>query len=152
VLGFTEVYDYAFGKVDWLAHGLPVEGERADTTTAGRAARDDFVRAGPGDLAADVLAQVERSIYPFALVAAADATLLGRVRGSALRSAPPEAAVGELMELDPATNRPHRAARDIAKRLADRDLRWTIITTPEGRLLGVASREDLERLVADQDG
>ena len=25
-LGFTEVYDYAAGKVDWMAAGLPTEG------------------------------------------------------------------------------------------------------------------------------
>jgi hypothetical protein len=30
--------------------------------------------------------------------------------------------------------------------LADKGLRWAIITTPEGRFLGVAAREDLERL------
>jgi Mg/Co/Ni transporter MgtE len=138
-----------FGKVDWLAHSLPVEGERAVAPTAGRVARDDYVRCGPDDTAGDVLADVERSNYPFALVAAGNGMLLGRARGSDLRSAPPDAPVSQIMELAPATNRPHRAARDVAKRLADRDLRWTIITTPEGRLLGVASREDLEHLAAE---
>ena len=29
--------------------------------------------------------------------------------------------------------------------LADKGLRWAIVTTPEGRVLGVASREDLAR-------
>src|SRR5882762_8978989 len=29
VLGF-DVYDYALGKVDWMAHGLPMEGTAAD--------------------------------------------------------------------------------------------------------------------------
>jgi Mg/Co/Ni transporter MgtE len=149
MLGFTEVYDYVFGKVDWLAHRLPAEGERAVAPTAGRVARDDYVRCGPDDRAAEVLARVERSIYPFGLVAKGDGLLLGRVRSSDLRSAPPDTAVSRIMELAPATNRPHRAARDVAKRLADRDLRWTIITTPEGKLLGVASREDLERLAAE---
>jgi len=28
--------------------------------------------------------------------------------------------------------------------LTEKDLRWAIVTTAEGRLLGVASREDLE--------
>ncbi|HTX08250.1 MAG TPA: hypothetical protein VME22_06540 [Solirubrobacteraceae bacterium] len=139
-----------FGKVDWLAHALPVEGSRAVAPTAGRVARDDYVRCGPHDRAGEVLAQVERSSYPFALVAADDGMVLGRARASDLRSAPADAPVSQVMELAPATNRPHRAARDIAKRLADRELRWTIITTPEGRLLGVASREDLERLAADE--
>jgi Mg/Co/Ni transporter MgtE len=136
------------GKVDWLAHRLPVEGERAEAPTAGRVARDDFVRCRPGDRAGDVLALIERSPYPFALAAAGDGMLLGRLRASALRAAPPDTAVGEIMELDPSTTRPHRAARDVAQRLADRDLRWAIVTTPEGRLLGVASRADLERLAA----
>ena len=127
-----------------------MEGERTEPPTVGRVARDDFVRCGPHDRAADVLEQVERSIYPFGLVLGGDDRLLGRVRGSALRQAPADSPVGEIMELDPTTNRPHRAARDIAKRLADRDLRWAIVTTPEGRVLGVASRSDLDRLAEDQ--
>jgi Mg/Co/Ni transporter MgtE len=134
------------GKVDWLAHRLPVEGERADPPTVGRFMRDDVVRCDPDDRADQVLERVERSDYPFGLVVGAEDRLLGRVRCSALRQAPAGALVGEIMELDPATNRPHRAADAIAQRLADKDLRWTIVTTPEGRLLGIASREDLERL------
>jgi CBS domain-containing protein len=139
------------GKVDWLAHRLPVEGDRVAPATAGRVARDDYVRCGPDDRVAAALALVERSIYPFALVLGAHQQLLGRVRGSTLRKAAADTRVGDIMQLDPSTTRPHRAARDVAKRLADRDLRWAIVTTPEGRLLGVASREDLERL-ADQAG
>jgi CBS domain-containing protein len=141
-----------FGKVDWLAHRLPVEGERAAPPTAGAVARDDAVRCDPTDRATDALALVERSIYPFALVTAGDGMLLGRVRASALRRAAPDATVGEIMELDPSTVRPHRSAQAIADRLAGKDLRWAIVTTPEGRLLGVASREDLERAAADQGG
>lgn len=127
-----------------------MEGERSEPLTVGRVARNDFVRCDPDDRAADVLAQLERSSYPFGLVLGADDRLLGRVRGSALRQAPANAPVGGIMELDATTNRPHRAARDIAKRLADRDLRWTIVTTPEGRVLGVASRANLERLAAEE--
>ena len=33
-LGFTNVYDYVLGKADWLAHGLPTEGEQADVPRA----------------------------------------------------------------------------------------------------------------------
>ena len=33
----------------------------------------------------------------------------------------------------------------VAGQLAEKDLRWAIVTTPEGQLLGVASREDLDR-------
>jgi CBS domain-containing protein len=107
--------------------------------------RDDVVRCASSDPVSEVRASIERSIYPFALVTGRDGMLLGRVRASALKAEPDDRPVGEVMELAPSTVRPHRAAGELAKHLADRDLRWAIVTTPEGRLLGVASREELER-------
>ena len=143
-LGFGEVYDYVAGKVDWLAHNLPVQGERATPPTAGRLMRDDAVRCRPEDRVVDVLERIEASPYGFALVTSDDGTLVGRVRPSQVggRSDRP---VAEVMEFAPSTVRPHRSAAHVAERLADQDLRWAIVTTPEGRLLGAAWREDLER-------
>lgn len=132
------------GKVDWLAHNLPVEGERATPPTAGRLMRDDMVRAAPDDRVADVREAIARSPYPFALITGRDGMLLGRVRASELDGTA-DRPVGELMDPGPSTVRPHRAAGELAKSLADRDLRWAIVTTPEGRLLGVVARRDLEQ-------
>jgi Mg/Co/Ni transporter MgtE len=109
--------------------------------------RDDAVRCAPSDRADDVRAAIDRSPYPFALVTGRDGLLLGRIARSALEDRG-ETAVGEIMQLDPSTVRPHRAAAELAERLAAKDLRWAIVTTPEGRLLGVAWREDLERCAA----
>ena len=136
------------GKVDWLAHGLPVEGERADPPTAGKLARHDAVRCAPTDRLADVLAEIERSPYTFALVTDGEDRLLGRVRASRCADVDRERPAGEAMELAPSTVRPHRSASKLAERLAEKELRWAIVTTPEGRLLGVAWREDLERAAA----
>jgi Mg/Co/Ni transporter MgtE len=133
------------GKVDWLSHNLPVEGERATPPTAGRLMRDDAVRCAPGDRVGDVLDSVKRSPYTFALVTDEAGQLLGRVRGSLCSESDRERAAGEVMELDPSTVRPHRSAQAVAKRLAEKGFKWAIVTTPEGRLLGVAWREDLER-------
>jgi Mg/Co/Ni transporter MgtE len=132
------------GKVDWLAHNLEVAGEDPDPPTVGRLMRGDVVRCGPTDRATDVRKSIERSPYPFGLVTSEDGTLLGRVRASAL-DASSEDPVGEVAEPGPKTFRPHRSAENVARQLAEKDLRWAIVTTPEGRLLGVASREDLER-------
>lgn len=44
-LGFNEVYDYAAGKVDWLAHGLETEGEQAGVLRARQTLRGDVVTA-----------------------------------------------------------------------------------------------------------
>jgi len=105
--------------------------------------RDDVVRCAPTDRAGGVLEAIERSPYPFAAVTAADGTVLGRVPASAVDPGS-DRPVGDVMELGPSTVRPHRSAEGIAKQLADKNLRFAIVTTPEGRLLGVASREDLE--------
>jgi CBS domain-containing protein len=132
------------GKVDWLAHNLEVEGDDPDPPTAGGLMRDDVVRCAPTDRPSDVLESIERSPYPFGLVTSKDGTVLGRVRASVL-DAGSEEPVGDIAEPGPKTFRPHRSAETVARQLADKDLRWAIVTTPEGQLLGVASREDLER-------
>ncbi len=144
MLGFDDVYDYEPGKVDWLAHGLKVEGDRPDAPTAGRVMRDDVVRCAPTDRAAAVLESIEHSPYPFALLTTAGGTVLGRVRASMLDPNSDEP-VWDIAEPGPKTFRPHTSAEHAATQLAKKDLRWAIVTTPEGRLLGVASREDLER-------
>ena len=133
------------GKVDWLAHNLPVEGESPDAPIAGRALRDDAVLCRPTDQIADVRELIERSRYPFALVTSDDGTLLGRAPASALDPAS-ERPVWDAAEPGPKTFRPHVSAEKVVGVLADKGLRWAIITTPDGRLLGVASREDLERV------
>jgi CBS domain-containing protein len=143
-LGFAEVHDYEAGKIDWLAHKLPVQGDDPEPPTAGRVARNDVVRCALDDRVGEVRERIVASPYGFALVVARDGVLLGRLRGSAL-DCDPALTVEEVMEPGPSTVRPHKAAGDLAKRLADQGLRFAIVTDPEGRLIGVASREDLER-------
>jgi len=135
------------GKVDWLAHNLEVEGDRADAPTLGRVMRDDVVRCAPADPATAVLKLIKGSPYPFAVMISADGCVLGRVPASAL-DPPSETPVWDVAEPGPKTFRPHHSAENVARQLADKDLRWAIVTTPEGRLLGVASRSDLERAAA----
>ena len=106
--------------------------------------RDDVVRCAPTDRQGDVLKSIERSPYPFALVTSDDGTLLGRAPASIL-NAGSEEPVGDVAAPGPKTFRPHRSAETVARQLAEKDLRWAIVTTPEGQALGVASREDLER-------
>ena len=132
------------GKVDWLAHNLAVEGTSPEAVTVGGLMRDDVVRCAWTDSAADVHASIKASPYPFALVTSEGGTVLGRVPASRL-DPDSEDPVGDLAEPGPKTFRPHHSVGNVAGHLAEKDLRWAIVTTPEGRLLGVASREDLER-------
>jgi Mg/Co/Ni transporter MgtE len=91
----------------------------------------------------DVRQLVADSPYPFALVTSPDGVLLGRLRKSAM-DCDPELSVEEVMEPGPSTVRAHTGAPDLARRLAESDLRYAVVTTPEGRLIGVARREDLD--------
>lgn len=143
-LGFTEVYDYVPGKLDWLAHNLSIEGGQADAATVGTVARDDVVTCGLNDRVGPVRSQIEATAYPFALVTAPAGVLLGRLRGSSL-DCDPNLRAEEVMEPGPSTVRANTPAGQLAKRLADKSLRSAIVTTPEGVLIGVASRQNLER-------
>jgi CBS domain-containing protein len=107
--------------------------------------RDDAVLCRPTDRMIDVCESIERSPYPFALVTSDDGTLLGRAPSSVLDPAS-ERPVWDVAQPGPKTFRPHASAEKVLGVLADKGLRWAIVTTPEGRVLGVAWREDLERL------
>ena len=106
-------------------------------------ARDDVVTCGLSDQVGPVGARIEASRYPFGLVTSEGGVLLGRLRSSML-DCDPGLRAEQVMEAGPKTFRPHKTAAGIAAELADRDLRWAIVTTPEGELIGVATRSALE--------
>ena len=144
-LGFEHVYDYVGGKADWLAHGLPREGDEAVELYAA-----DLLEAQRATCRLDDdLATVTRTLHDasagFCLVVTDGDVLLGRVRRSALEGAPADATAEQLMEPGPSTVRADTLARELVERLASRDLKTAIVTTPEGRLLGVFSRVAAER-------
>ena len=135
------------GKADWLAHGLPTEGEQAQIPRAKDVLRRDVVTALPDELVGVVAARVAGSPYGFALVVANDGTLLGRLR-KAMLDADPAARAEQVMEAGPSTIRPDRPLAELAERLRRRDLRTAVVTTPDGKLLGVVLRADMEARLA----
>jgi rhodanese-related sulfurtransferase len=142
-LGF-DVYDYALSKVDWMAHGLPMEGSAAEQPTAIAFARDDVATCTLAEHAAEIKRRIDASPYGFALVLA-DRVVLGRVRGSRLEEAPEGASAESLMEPGPSTTRPHTAPSEVLRSLERSGASTAIVTTPEGELIGVVRRADLER-------
>jgi CBS domain-containing protein len=73
--------------------------------------------------------------------------VLGRLPRSTIERSAGEIA-GDVMEPGPSTVRADLTAAELLERLRSRDLRFAIVTTPEGRLIGIARRDDLEQLVS----
>ena len=140
-LGF-EAYDYMLSKVDWMAHGLPVEGTAAAEPTGGSFIRDDVVTCSLDARAGEIKPIIDASPYGFALVLA-DRVVLGRLRRSDLEDASEDTTAEQLMEPGPATTRPHRSLELLEQSFQRNNTHTMILTTPEGELLGVVRRADL---------
>ena len=141
-LGFEHVYDYAAGKVDWLARGLPREGENATAPRAVDFARQDVVTCRLHDRVGDVRERVQVSPHGFAFVVSSGGILLGRLRRAAL-DGDAEATAEAVMEAGPSTVRADASPADLRERLERSDLTTAVISDPDGRLLGVVRRADL---------
>jgi rhodanese-related sulfurtransferase len=139
-LGFGPVYDYAAGKVDWMAAGLPTM--RADTSErrALDAADRDPPTCRPDDPVTDVAGQNEHSV----VVVNEHGIVLGRVNPDRLGAAD-STPVEEVMEPGPATVRAHEPLAALLERMARRAVDEVIVTTPQGELLGVLHRPEETR-------
>jgi rhodanese-related sulfurtransferase len=141
-LGFERVYDYAVSKVDYLARGLPREGEKAGERRPADALRQDVVRVAPRDSAEDARERIKASPFGFGLVVDDNDVLLGRLRRSVLEQSA-GGTIEELMEVGPSTVRADVRAEVLRERLAKRELSCAIVTTPDGELMGIVRRSDL---------
>jgi rhodanese-related sulfurtransferase len=141
-LGFARAYDYAPSKVDYLARGLPREGEKAGEQRAADLLRDDVVRCRLADRVDRVQTEVDASPYGFALVLGERDVLLGRLRGSALHGQR-TATAEEVMEAGPSTIRADVPLGKLRERLEGGGLNFAVVTTPDGVLMGIVCRADL---------
>jgi CBS domain-containing protein len=139
-LGY-DVYDYAPGKVDWMAHGLPIEGTDADHPRALTFIREDVATCALDEHPDEVARKIEATPYGFALALSPGRVVLGRVRRSRIADA--GASVETVIEPGPSTIRPHIVIEDLAARLTRSQVRTLIVTDPEGKLLGVVRRDDV---------
>jgi len=131
------------GKVDWMARALPLEGEKAGEPRAIDLARTDVVTCGLQDSVASVRDRVTASPYGFAFVLGPGGVLLGRLRQAALENNP-DANAEDVMEPGPSTTRPDILPDKLLTKLQDSELTTIVLSDPEGRLMGIVRRHDLE--------
>jgi rhodanese-related sulfurtransferase len=143
-LGLRTVYRYVAGPADWRAAGLPSEGRDANVARAGTVARRDLPTARTSEPVRDVTDRVGPYRTDAVVVVNDDGVVLGLLPGAALGN--PTAFVGDVLEDAPATVRADAPLHELAALMVKRDLTSVLVTDPDGRLLGLARRDDVERL------
>ncbi len=139
LLGFTDVMHYPGGKVDWIAAGLPSEGDNAAHPRAGTVALTDVPVCAIDDRVADVSKRLG-----VAVVIDREGVVVGMLREKEL-AGDPEARVEDVMLLGPSTFRPYVPIKEIAQYMTEHELDSSPITTSDGKLVGVLFRADAMR-------
>lgn len=142
-LGFRRVYDYVAGKADWLARGLPTEGRHAAAPRAGGLARTGVPTCALEERARDVRTRAAHAGAGLCIVVNERGVVLGRLQVDAI-DLDVEASVEDLMDHGPSTFRPDVPLDEMAAYMDRRGLGHAIITGPDGVLLGVLFRDDLQ--------
>jgi CBS domain-containing protein len=148
-LGFEKVYDYMPGKADWFASGLPKEGRLAAVPTIGDAARQEVPACAPAEKVENVRDRALAAGWDACVVVNKERVVLGLLREKEL-SSDPGAAVERVMRSGPTTFWPDVPVGKMAERMRERGARTVLVTTSDGRLVGLLYRDDAERLADEQ--
>ena len=148
-LGFGQVYQYAAGKADWFAAGLPSEGNAAGVPRAAGAARRQVPTCRLADRVSAVAARVRGADWKMCIVTNDEGIVLGRLRARVLM-ANADASAEEVMEAGPTTIRPHERLESVVPRLRSRHVDSILVTDSDGRLIGVLYFEEAERILGEQ--
>lgn len=149
-LGFSQVYRYAAGKLDWFAFGLLMEGEFAAIPKAGDVVRRDVPACHLTDRLGEVYERCQAMGWKVCLVVNESNIVLGRLRRETW-DADPDTPVQNVMENGPTTFRPDNFLEPLIKRMHEKKVGSVIITNSDGVLIGLLYRKDgEERLRRDQ--
>src|SRR4030081_2101032 len=107
-LGFAQVMDYADGKLDWMAAGLPTEGTNATKPRAGDLARKDTPTCRLNDRLAEVRDRVRGLGWGAVVVFNEERIVLGLLRSKELDSDGYQL-IEHVMRPGPSTFRPFTA-------------------------------------------
>lgn len=149
-LGFRQVYDYVPGKADWLAAGLPREGELASRPLSGDVADRDVPVCTVDQSLDEALARLDETGRRVCVVTDAEQVVIGLLRheDAAART---EGVVEDVLQPGPTTVRADQPLLPLLERMARSGTAAVPVTDPEGHLLGLLEREAVERVVARRE-
>jgi Mg/Co/Ni transporter MgtE len=142
-MGFPNVYDYAPGKKSWGCYGLPHEGSKVPDLLAGDVAHAEVPTCTLAERLAEVRARVRAVGWDTCIVVNDQRVVLGRLGRRAI-AADRDESVEEAMSPGPSTVCPSIGTQDLLGRMRARDLTSFLVTTPDGRLVGLVLRAELE--------
>jgi len=145
-LGFTNVIDYVPGKLAWFEENQPREGKSADETWIGDVADADVPTCGLKERVGEVRRRT--ADWDTCVVVGPEGVVLGLLRKAELEG-DPTATAEQVMRSGPKTFRPNVTLEELLKSMRDHDIQTnSLVTTGEGKLLGVISRADAEATLA----
>jgi CBS domain-containing protein len=142
-MGYATVYDYVAGKKSWGSFGLPREGTSVPERTAGDAAHREVPTCALDEPFAGVRELVRASGWDTCIVVNDEHIVLGRLGRNAVAS-DSDGSVEEAMSPGPSTVRPSIGTDALLERMRSRNLTSYLVTTPNGRLVGLVRCDELE--------
>jgi predicted transcriptional regulator len=144
------VFDYRPGKQAWYEENGPREGKRTDEIWIGDVADDTVPTCSLKERVGELRDRVRADGRDTCVVVNAERVVLGLLRKKALE-ANPLATAEEVMVSGPKTFRPNVTLQELLKSMRDHNIETnSLVTTSEGRLLGVISRVDAEATFAHE--
>jgi Mg/Co/Ni transporter MgtE len=142
------VIDYVPGKLAWYEENQPREGKSIDETWIGDVADAEVPTCGLEDRVGDVRRRAAG--WDTCVVVGPERVVLGLLRKAEL-DGDPSATAEQVMRPGPKTFRPNVTLEELLKSMRDHDIKTnSLVTSGEGKLLGVISRADAEATLAHE--
>lgn len=138
--GFGPVYDYAAGKIDWIAADLPFDGSAA---LAARFTRRGVATADESTAVGEALRLLDAQGFGPVPVLNRAGVVMGAAYRDALASAPGGARTGTVMRSGVSTVRPSEDAAALAQRMTQAGVTRVVVTRPDGTLVGLFFAADM---------
>jgi len=132
-----------------MAAGLPAEGAATTAPEVGDVIRT-VARFTLDDTTGTIARRLRESGEDWAALVDAGGVLLGRVRVEDL--AGPDTTAACVMQSGPSTYRPNVPLDELLDRMREKAFAKAFVTDPEGRLLGLITREDIEAHLENRSG
>ncbi len=140
--------DYKPGKQAWYEENEPREGKAVDEIWIGDVAGSDVPTCGPTETIGDIRRRTGG--WDTCVVVDSEGAVLGLLRKKEL-DGDPQATAEAVMRPGPKTFRPNVTLQELLKSMRDHEIQTnSLVTTAEGRLLGVISRADAEATLAHE--